>query len=310
MTELTPADYGKVAVLMGGWAAEREVSLNSGQAVLTGLQAKNVDAHGVDANRDVLRVLEKGRYDRVFNIIHGRGGEDGVIQAALELLGIPYTGSGVLGSAVCMNKILTKKIFIGSQLPTPEFQLITSDSEVNDVTQRLGLPLMMKPALEGSSIGVTKVKQADDLKHAWQAATEYCDEVFAERWIYGKEYTVAIVGNDVLPVIRLETPHQFYDYQAKYFSDDTNYICPCGLSEQQEQELQVLAKNAFDAVDASGWGRVDVMVDETDRPWLLEINTVPGMTDHSLVPMAAKARQIEFEDLVLRILDTSFIERG
>lgn len=302
----TVSDYGRVAVLMGGWSAEREVSLKSGAAVLAALQRAGVDAHGIDAGRDILAVLEKGRFDRVFIVLHGRGGEDGVIQGALELLDLPYTGSGVLGSALGMDKLRCKRLWQGAGLPTPGYAELRSETECAEAAQRLGLPLAVKPATEGSSIGITKVTSLDQLTAAWQAAAEFDPVVLAEHWVEGGEYTVAVLGDAALPAIRLETPRSFYDYEAKYFAEDTRYHCPCGLDPARERELAGLALEAYRAVGASGWGRVDVMMDAAGGLWLLEVNTVPGMTDHSLVPMAARAAGLSFEALVLRILDTSF----
>ena len=298
-------EFGKVAVLMGGWAAEREVSLNSGKAVLAALQAKGVDAHGIDADRDVLTTIKAQNFDRVFNIMHGRGGEDGELQGALEILQIPYTGCGVMASAISMNKLMTKRIWSGSGLPTPAFEVLTASTDFEAVVEKLGLPLMVKPANEGSSIGMSKVKAASELKAAYECAAEYDSLIFAEQWVTGDEYTISLLGNDTLPAIRLEVHSDFYDYEAKYKSNDTKYHCPCGLDNGDEKELQELAKVAFDVVAASGWGRVDVMRDEAGKFWLIEVNTVPGMTDHSLVPMSAKAAGMSFEDLVVRILETS-----
>ncbi len=297
-------DYGKVAVLMGGDSAEREVSLRSGAAVLAALQKGGVDAHGIDAGADVLRQLETGRFDRAFIILHGRGGEDGVIQGALERIGLPYTGSGVLGSALGMDKYRTKALWRGLGLPTPESVLIV-DEVALEAAAGLGYPLMIKPSREGSSIGMAKVEDAQQLRQAWETARRYDASVLAERWIVGREYTASILQGEALPLIRLETPHTFYDYEAKYHADTTRYHCPCGLPQAQEAELQALCLRAFEAVGADGWGRVDLMLDEQQQPWLIEVNTVPGMTDHSLVPMSARVAGIDFESLVLRILATS-----
>jgi D-alanine-D-alanine ligase len=298
---IAAADFGRVAVLMGGWAAEREVSLVSGRAVLDGLLRRGVNAHGIDAGRDVLTVLAAGGYDRVFNILHGRGGEDGVIQGALEILGLPCTGSGVMGSAIGMDKYRSKLLFQSRGLPTPGFALIEGESDLV-VAAELGFPLMVKPALEGSSIGMSRADNLDQLREAWQKAAEYDSHVMVERWVTGAEYTAAILGDRALPLIRLETPHVFYDYAAKYEADDTRYLVPCGLAEDEETRLQELALKAFETIGASGWGRVDILMDERQEPWLIEVNTVPGMTSHSLVPMAAKAVGIDFDELVWRIL--------
>ena len=295
------ATFGRVAVLMGGWAAEREVSLVSGKAVLDGLRRRGIDAHGIDVDRDILTVLGAGRYDRVFNVLHGRGGEDGVIQGALEILGLPYTGSGVMASAIAMDKYRTKLLLQALGLPTPGFALIRSEADLVAAGE-LGYPLMVKPALEGSSIGMSRADDAEQLHAAWVGAAQYQSHVMAERWITGAEYTAAVLGREVLPLIKLETTHAFYDYDAKYVADDTRYLIPCGLDAQAEAELQRLALQAFDAVGASGWGRVDILTDQDGRPWVIELNTVPGMTGHSLVPMAAKAVGIGFDELVWRIL--------
>jgi D-alanine-D-alanine ligase len=298
------ADFGKVAVLLGGRSAEREVSLKSGGAVLEALLARGVDAHAVDAAEGVLGQLEAGGFDRVFIVLHGRGGEDGVMQGALETLGLPYTGSGVTGSALGMDKHRCKLLWRGLGLPTPDFLMVDREGLLADA-ERLGFPLMVKPVHEGSSIGMARVESAAELRTAWEQARDYDSQVMVERWITGQEYTASILGDQVLPLIRLETPHDFYDFEAKYSADTTRYHCPCGLQEGQESELQELAAKAFAAVGAGGWGRVDMMLDEAGDPWLIEVNTVPGMTDHSLVPMAARARGIDFEELVWRILATT-----
>jgi len=307
---INPAGFGKVAVLLGGLSAEREVSLISGAAVLAALQRQGVDAHGIDVGRDVVRVLEDGKFARAFIALHGRGGEDGVMQGALETLGLPYTGSGVLGSALGMDKLRSKQVWIGAGLPTPEYVQLHSVVDCAEALRRLGLPIMVKPAHEGSSIGMSKVIDGAALVEAFQLAARYDSCVIAERWIEGSEYTVAILGHEPLPLIRLQTPRAFYDYEAKYHADTTRYLCPCGLDTQHESAIQNLALQAFDAVGASGWGRVDVMVDANGQPWLIEVNTVPGMTDHSLVPMAARAAGIEFDALVMRILTTSVHAAG
>ena len=313
MSPVDSRQFGKVAVLMGGWAAEREVSLNSGEAVLQGLLEKGVDAHKVDAGRDVLDVLREQKFDRIFNILHGRGGEDGELQGALELLQIPYTGCGVMASAISMDKLMTKRIWTGAGLPTPAFEILTADSDFDRVVEKLGLPVMVKPAQEGSSIGMSKVSEAHQLQPAYEKAAKYDEVVFAEQWVIGKEFTVAILGEEVLPPIRLEAQADFYDYDAKYVSNDTQYHCPCGLDEEVERSLKALSKAAFDVLKGRGWGRIDVMQDNVGTFWLIEVNTVPGMTDHSLVPMAAKAKGMSFADLTVAILqttmDTSLEER-
>lgn len=298
--------FGKVAVLMGGDSAERDISLQSGMAVLAALQRQGVDAHGVDAGPDVLQLLDGGGFERVFIMLHGRGGEDGVIQGALERIGLPYTGSGVLGSALGMDKYRTKLLWQGAGLPTPESVLLRESAQLDDAAG-LGFPLMIKPVHEGSSLGMSKVTNREELEQAWNEARNYDSAVLAERWIVGREYTAAILAEQSLPLIRLDTPRIFYDYAAKYQADSTEYHCPCGLGEQQESKLRSLAQRAFDLVGAKSWGRVDLMLDGADRPWLIEVNTVPGMTDHSLVPMAAKQAGIGFGELVMRILSDSFV---
>lgn len=293
--------FGKVAVLMGGWSAEREVSLNSGKAVLQALKNKGVNAHGIDVDRNIMQQLEG--YDRVFNILHGRGGEDGVIQGMLDVMQMPYTGSDVLGSALAMDKLLTKQLWCGVGLPTPDYKILENEQDCHAAIELLGLPLMVKPVLEGSSIGMSKVHDASEMTAAWKLAEKSGGKVIAEKFVIGKEYTAAILSRRVLPMIRLETPRDFYDYEAKYADDtETKYICPCGLGEQVEKELGVMMLKAFDSIRAQGWGRVDFMIDEDNKPWLIEVNTVPGMTSHSLVPMAAKQGGIEFDDLVIEIL--------
>jgi D-alanine-D-alanine ligase len=300
--------FGKVAVLMGGRSAEREISLRSGRAVLDALQQRGVQALSLDAGGDdFVSQLGSGGFDRAFIALHGRGGEDGVVQGLLESLGIPYTGSGVLGSALSMDKLRTKQVWAGAGLPTPTFTVLQRDADLQAVPA-LGFPVMLKPVREGSSIGMTKVEQERDLKNAWQEASRFDREVLAESWVYGVEYTAAVVADIALPLIRLETPREFYDYEAKYLADTTRYHCPCGLLEDVESGLQDLAMRAFRAVGASGWGRVDFFVDAAQRPWLIEVNTVPGMTDHSLVPMAAQVHGWDMPELVWRILESSMAE--
>lgn len=302
-------DFGKVAVLMGGLSAEREVSLNSGARVHEALRTQGVDAHAIDAGEDVLDILQNGNFDRAFIVLHGRGGEDGTLQGALEMLGIPYTGSGVLGSALAMDKLRCKYAWLGAGLPTPEFVVLDAHSDLNAAVQTLGLPLIVKPANEGSSIGITKVTAADQLADAWSAANRYDHTVIAERCITGPEYTASLLGAEALPLIRLETPHAIYDYDAKYHADTTRYFCPCGVPAGQEQAFRQLALRAFEVLGCSGWGRVDFLCDAAGKPWLIEANTVPGMTDHSLVPMAARAAGISFEALVWRILEATLSTR-
>lgn len=299
------AKFGKVAVLYGGWAAERPVSLKSGAAVLQALQASGVDAQGIDVDRNIINVLQQGNFDRVFNILHGAGGEDGVLQGALEVLGIPYTGCGVMASAISMDKLMTKRVWAGAGLPTPAYRVLTADTDFAAVVAELGLPLMVKPATEGSSIGMSKVNAGEDLPGACHKAAECSSVVIAEQWVTGAEYTAGIVANQSLPLIRLEVPGEFYDYEAKYVSNDTRYHCPCGLDEAEEAAMQQLARQAFDAVGGRGWGRVDMMRDAQGKAWLIEVNTNPGMTDHSLVPMGARAIGMDFNALVVRILETT-----
>ena len=300
------SDYGRVAVLLGGRSAERGVSLKSGAAALAALQATGVDAVGIDASApDLLAQLADGGFARAFIALHGRGGEDGTLQGALDWLGLPYTGSGVLGSALAMDKLRAKQLWQGAGLPTAAYRLADPDSDWDAVAGELGLPLMVKPAREGSSIGMSKVEHAADLPAAVASAAAHDPQVLVERFIGGGEYTVGIVGDLVLPAIKLETPRAFYDYEAKYLRDDTRYLCPCGLPPASEQLLQQLALNAFQALDCRGWGRVDLLLDDDGAPYLMEVNTVPGLTDHSLVPMAARAVGLTFERLMLAILDSS-----
>ncbi|ORU94349.1 MAG: D-alanine--D-alanine ligase [Cycloclasticus sp. symbiont of Bathymodiolus heckerae] len=301
-----PAEFGKVAVAMGGNAAEREISLLSGEAVLSALLSQGIDAFEFDTKTHRLDELKSMGVDRVFNIVHGRGGEDGQLQGALELAGIPYTGSGVLGSALGMDKLRTKFCWLGMGIPTPQWTELKDAADVNSCAETLGFSLMVKPALEGSSLGMAKADNLEQLHEAYSNALKFSCDVMAEQWVAGKEYTVAILGGEALPMIRLQTPNDFYDYEAKYQADTTQYHCPCGLGKTQEQELQQLSVKAFKALGGSGWGRVDLMLDQAGQPQLLEINTVPGMTSHSLVPMAAKQAGISFNELVLRILDSSF----
>lgn len=298
-------DFGKVAVLMGGSAAEREISIKSGTAVLQALKRKGVDATGVDVADDLIRPLLDRGFDRVFNIIHGRGGEDGVLQGVLEAMQIPYTGSGVMASALSMDKLRTKICWQGQGLTTPGWFLLQTEQDIENCIEKLGFPMIVKPALEGSSIGMSKASSREELIGAWELASKYLCDVYAETWIEGNEYTVGVLNNEVLPVIRLETPNVFYDYEAKYFSDETQYHCPSGLDEKGERTLQELALESCKVINVRGWARVDVFIDKAGQPQLIEVNTVPGMTDHSLVPMAARAKGIDFDELVWRILETS-----
>jgi len=306
----TAQEFGRVAVLYGGSSAEREISLLTGAAVLAALKRRGVDAHAFDPAGRPLGELVAERFARVWIALHGPGGEDGTLQGALEFLGVPYTGSGVLGSALGMDKLRTKRLAQAVGIATAEFLVLTGPQDFEVALERLGLPLIVKPATQGSSVGMTKVERAADLPAAYAAAAAHDDSILAERWITGGEYTVAILQGQALPSIRIETPKAFYDYEAKYFRDDTRYFCPSGLSPPAERHLGSLALATFEATGAQGWGRVDFMMDGTGRPLLLEINTVPGMTDHSLVPMAARAAGIDFDELVWRVLETSFTRQA
>ena len=297
-------DFGRVAVLMGGESAEREVSLDSGQAVLEALQRMGVDAIAVDVGKGILQQLGEGGFDRAFIALHGPGGEDGVIQGALETIGLPYTGSGVAASALGMDKYRCKLLWRALGLPTPTFRMIRDASDL-PALESIGFPMMIKPVHEGSSIGMAKVDESVGLRAAWEQAADFDREVMAELWITGEEYTVSILGDEALPAIRLETPHTFYDYDAKYDADTTRYYCPAGLSDEQESGVRGLALEAFQAIGAEGWGRVDMMMSQAGELFLIEVNTVPGMTGHSLVPMAAKACGLSFDRLVWRILEIS-----
>ncbi|MGK9067519.1 D-alanine--D-alanine ligase [Stutzerimonas chloritidismutans] len=302
-----PGAFGRVAVLYGGKSAEREVSLKSGAAVLTALQAAGVDAFGIDVGDDLLQRLNSEHIDRAFIVLHGRGGEDGSMQGLLECAGIPYTGSGILASALAMDKLRTKQVWQSLGLPTPRHAVLASEADCHAAAQALGFPLIVKPAHEGSSIGMAKVGGIADLIAAWRAASAYDSQVLVEQWIQGPEYTIATLRGSVLPPIGLGTPHTFYDYDAKYVANDTQYRIPCGLDAAKEQELKDLSARACEAVGVQGWARVDVMQDSEGAFWLLEVNTVPGMTDHSLVPMAARAAGLDFQQLVLAILDAGMV---
>ena len=293
-------DFGKVAVLLGGTSAEREVSLNSGGRVLAALLRQGVDAHAFDPAQRKLDEL--GAFDRVFIALHGRHGEDGTIQGALELMHIPYTGSGVMASALGMDKWRTKLLWRAVGLSIPEFAMLDANSDFSAVERELGLPIFVKPDCEGSSIGITKVKVAGTLRDAYREAAKHDALVLAERGIVGGEYTVAILGDQALPIIKIEPATEFYDYEAKYLRDDTAYRCPCGLSEARELELRAQALEAFRVLGCRGWGRVDFLMDEQQRAYFLEVNTSPGMTDHSLVPMSARVAGISYDELVLRVL--------
>jgi D-alanine-D-alanine ligase len=297
----------KVAVLMGGKSAEREISLMSGNGVLEALRSKGVDAHAFDPAERDLGELKREHFARCFIALHGRGGEDGTIQGALEMMGLPYTGSGVLGSALAMDKARTKLVWQASGIPTPGWEPLYSNSDMKAVAARLGLPLVVKPVQEGSSLGITKVRDAALMDEAFALAVNYDRVVIAERFIEGPEYTASILEDAPLPLIRIEAPEGEYDYQNKYFTDVTKYHCPCGLPEKKEETLKSLALAAFKAVGCAGWGRLDLMLDAKGEPWLLEANTSPGMTSHSLVPMAARAVGVSYAELCVKILEGSHV---
>ncbi|MCG2585320.1 D-alanine--D-alanine ligase [Massilia sp. TS11] len=310
MTTIDPKALGKVGVLFGGKSAEREVSLMSGSGVLAALQSQGVDAHAFDPGQQSLAELAAAGFDRVFIALHGRFGEDGTIQGALELLGIPYTGSGVMACAVGMDKITTKKLWQQQGLPTPDYAVLTPDSDLQAVAATLGLPAIMKPPHEGSTIGITKVEQLDALQAAYEAAARFDDEVLCEQFVSGREFTVAVLGAGkdarALPIVEIRAPQGNYDYNNKYFTDDTQYLCPAPLDAALTERMQRYAVEAYRAVGCEGWGRVDVLLRESDQqPFLLEVNTSPGMTGHSLVPMAARALGISYEQLCLEILATA-----
>lgn len=299
--------YGKVAVLFGGKSAEREVSIMSGTGVLNALLSKGVDAHPFDPAERPLAELKSEGFDRVFLILHGPGGEDGTIQGALELLGIPYTGCGVMASAIGMDKLRTKLIWKGCGLPIPEFEVLSPETPFAELEAHLGLPIFVKPATEGSSIGITKVKEAGGLKTAYEEARKYDPIVLAERFVGGGEFTCGVLDGEVLPIVKIEPATEWYDYQAKYFRDDTVYRCPSGLAPEKEKAIGELVKQAFSAIGGQSWGRVDFLMDNEGNAYLLEVNTAPGMTSHSLLPMAARQAGIAYEDLVLRVLDTAHV---
>jgi D-alanine-D-alanine ligase len=299
--------FGRVAVVMGGNSAEREVSLDSGRNVLAALKAKGVDAHGIDGIPALLDALRAGHFARVFNILHGRGGEDGVLQGALQSLGVPCTGSGVLGSALSMDKIRTKQVWEALGLSTPRYARLRAGEDVGAAVAKVGMPVVVKPSHEGSSVGITRVRAQADLVGAVELAARYEGELVIEQMIEGDEYTVGILQGEALPSIHIVPKAEFYDYHAKYVAEDTQYICP-GLDVSGEKAIRALALAAFNAAGCSGWGRVDVMRDRAGQFFLLEVNTTPGMTSHSLVPKAARAVGIEFEELCWRILETSFAE--
>ncbi len=303
------ADFGRVAVLFGGDSTEREISLKSGQAVLAALKRRGIHAEGFDPRDLPLSKLKDRHIDRVWIALHGPGGEDGTLQGALEFLGLPYTGSGVLGSAVGMDKLRTKRLASAVGVGVAATVVLRSVADCRLALEQLGLPLIIKPATQGSSVGMSKVTDAADMEDAWRKAAAVDRVVFAEPWITGFEYTVAVLHRRALPAIRIESANSFYDYEAKYLRNDTRYHCPSGLSAPAEAHMASLAIAAFDAVGAEGWGRVDFMSDASGRSLMLEINTIPGMTDHSLVPMAARAAGIDFDELCWQVLETSFVRR-
>jgi D-alanine-D-alanine ligase len=301
------ADFGKTAVLLGGDSSEREISLLSGHAVLAALKRRGVDAHAFDPLDRPIQALRSEGFDRVWIALHGPGGEDGAMQGALEWIGMPYTGSGVLASALTMDKLKTKRVVVGAGYAAPEYAVLSKEADLPAALAQIGLPMMVKPASQGSSVGMTKVKVAAELPRAFAEARAIDPIVFAEAFVTGDEYTVSILQGEVLPSIRIVPATEFYDYQAKYFRNDTQYFCPSGLSPKDEAELQAAALATFKVTDCHGWGRVDFMRDRTTQQfYFIEINTTPGMTDHSLVPMAARQAGIDFEELVWRVLETSF----
>jgi D-alanine-D-alanine ligase len=301
------ADFGKTAVMLGGDSSEREISLLSGNAVLAALKRRGVDAHAFDPLSRPIQALRSEGFDRVWIALHGPGGEDGAMQGALEWIGMPYTGSGVLASALTMDKLKTKRVVVGAGYAAPEYAVLSKEADLPAALKLIGLPMMVKPASQGSSVGMTKVKAAEELPRAFAEARAIDPIVFAEAFVTGDEYTVSILQGEVLPSIRIVPATEFYDYQAKYFRNDTQYFCPSGLSQKDEAELQAAALATFKVTDCHGWGRVDFMRDRiTKQFFFIEINTTPGMTDHSLVPMAARQAGIDFEELVWRVLETSF----
>lgn len=307
-----PAVFGQVAVLMGGTSSERAVSLDSGNGVLNALRSRGVDAHGVDGIPALVDEIRAGKVDRVFNILHGNkgGGEDGVVQGLLEALGVPYTGPGVLGSALTMDKIRTKQVWIAAGLPTPRFVRLPAGGDLRAAVDELGLPVFVKPSCEGSSVGVARVVEAGDIEAAVKVAREYGGEMVVEQLVVGDELTVGILGDVALPTIRIVPKGEWYDYHAKYVSDDTRYLCP-GLEGADEDDVRALALAAFQAAGCTGWGRVDVMRDRaTGTPYLLEVNTAPGMTSHSLVPKAAAQVGIDYADLCWRVLEQTIASGG
>jgi D-alanine-D-alanine ligase len=318
VSALSPTDakaFGKVGVLYGGRSSEREVSIMSGSGVLKALQDKGIDAHAFDPAERSLADLAEQKFDRVFIALHGRYGEDGSLQGALEQLGIPYTGSGVMACAVAMDKITTKKIWLQHGLPTPNYAVLEADTDLAQVAATLGLPLIVKPPHEGSTIGITKVNQAGELQAAYELAAGFDEEVLAEEFVTGRELTITVLGRGkqarALPIVEIVAPQGNYDYQNKYFTDDTQYFCPAQIDESTAADIARIAVDAFNAIGCEGWGRVDVLLRASDnKPFLLEANTSPGMTSHSLVPMAARAVGMSYEDLCVEILRTARLKIG
>ena len=305
-------DFGRVALLMGGDSAEREISLLTGEAVLNALRARDVQAEPVDAcGAELIEALQTGNYNRAFNALHGPGGEDGVVAGLLETLGLPYTGSRQSALAVSMDKHLSKRVFSHAGLPTPDWRMVRELPEAKQAAGKLGFPVGLKPNNQGSSVGISRVDELSGVAAAFESAARFGESVMVEAWIEGTEYTAGMLQGQMLPVIRIEPPgEQFYDYRIKYESEETRYFCPCGLDPEQEADIQRIAATAIRELGVSGWGRADLMLDESRRPWVLEVNTVPGMTSHSLVPMAAAQVGISFEELCWRVLETSFGRSG
>ncbi len=304
---MTNHDFGKVAVLLGGRSAEREISLRSGHAVLKALRSRGVDAHPFDPAEHAMEVLLHEEFDVAYISLHGRYGEDGTVQGALELMGLPYTGSGVLASALAMDKWRTKLLWQAAGINSPRYVVLNAQSDFNEVVRILGLPLIVKPSREGSTIGLSKVNNEKDLFAAYQLAAKHDALVLAEEFVEGVELTVAILGETPLPLVRIEIAGELYDYEAKYFSDETRYFCPSGLPDEEARAIQSQALWAHKVLGCEGWGRVDLILDESGKPYFLEANTSPGMTNHSLVPMAAETAGISFEDLVIKILTLSYV---
>jgi D-alanine-D-alanine ligase len=305
MTRFDPTRYGRLALVCGGDSAERDISLRSGRAVSAALARAGVAYEVFDGPRAVIEAAREGRVETVFNMLHGRGGEDGCLQGALALFEVPVTGSGVLASALTMDKLQTKRVWCSVGLPTPQWRVAADSGEAGAIAHELGVPVFVKPTHEGSSVGMSRVTRTGDLAAAIDRALAHDDTALVERMIDGPEYTAAVLNGRALPLIRIATPREFYDFDAKYAAGDTEYHCPCGLPGGREAELQAMALQAFEVLGCSGWGRVDFLLDEDGGPWLLEVNTVPGMTDHSLVPMAAAAAGLGFDALVQRILETA-----